>query len=83
VGADFVTYTQRRWTGGIRLIEGQLQVHIDPGPGAVVRSVDAGLSIESVRLLLSHSHPDHCGDAENSAVGLEDIVILRDFLAGA
>ena len=63
--ADFVTYTQRRWTGGIRLIEGQFQVHIDPGPGAVVRSVDAGLSIESVRLLLlSHSHPDHCGDAE-------------------
>jgi phosphoribosyl 1,2-cyclic phosphodiesterase len=71
VVADFVTYTQRRWTGGIRLIEGQLQVHIDPGPGAVVRSVDAGLSIERVRLLLlSHSHPDHCGDAEIFVEGM-------------
>ncbi|MCJ7633935.1 MBL fold metallo-hydrolase [Candidatus Bathyarchaeota archaeon] len=64
MAVDFVTYTQRRWTGGIRFIDGPFQAHLDPGPGAVVRSVDAGFSIEKVRLLLvSHSHPDHCCDA--------------------
>jgi phosphoribosyl 1,2-cyclic phosphodiesterase len=60
-----VTYTQRRWTGGMRLVNEGLHVHLDPGPGAIVRSIDAGLSPEKVRLLLvSHSHPDHYGDAE-------------------
>jgi len=64
-GGRFVTYTQRRWTGGIRLVNEGLHAHIDPGPGAIVRSIDAGLSPEKVRLLLvSHSHPDHYGDAE-------------------
>ena len=64
-GGRFVTYTQRRWTGGIRLICEGLHVHLDPGPGAIVRSVDAGLSSEKVKLLLvSHSHLDHYADAE-------------------
>ncbi len=64
-GGRFVTYTQRRWTGGIRLINKDLHVHIDPGPGAIVRSTNAGLSPVKIRLLLiSHSHPDHYSDAE-------------------
>jgi phosphoribosyl 1,2-cyclic phosphodiesterase len=64
VAAGFVTYTQRRWTGGIRFIDDVLQVHLDPGIGGVVRSVESGLSLEKIRLLLvSHNHPDHCGDA--------------------
>jgi len=66
-----VTYTQRRWTGGIRFVDGQFHAHLDPGPGAVVRSVDAGLSVEKVRLLLvSHNHPDHYGDAETFLEGM-------------
>jgi len=64
VAAGFVTYTQRRWTGGIRFIDDALQVHLDPGTGGVVRSVESGLGLEKIRLLLvSHNHPDHCGDA--------------------
>ncbi|MEM2922539.1 MAG: MBL fold metallo-hydrolase [Candidatus Bathyarchaeia archaeon] len=64
-GGRFVTYMQRRWTGGIRLVKDDLHVHIDPGPGAIVRCADAKLSPEKVRLLLlSHSHPDHYCDAE-------------------
>lgn len=64
MAAGFVTYTQRRWTGGIRFIDSPLQVHLDPGTGGVVRSVESGLSLEKIRLLLvSHNHPDHCGDA--------------------
>ncbi len=42
-----------------------LHIHLDPGPGAIVRSVDSGLSSEKVKLLLvSHSHLDHYADAE-------------------
>ncbi len=64
MAAGFVTYTQRRWTGGIRFIDNTLHVHLDPGTGGVVRSVEFGLSLEKIRLLLvSHNHPDHCGDA--------------------
>ncbi len=64
-GGRFVTITQKRWTGGIRIVRGKLQMHLDPGPGAIVRSVDAGLSPQKVRvLLISHSHPDHYTDGE-------------------
>ncbi len=70
-GGRFVTYAQMRWTGGIRLVSGGLHVHVDPGPGAIVRSTDAGLSPEKIRLLLvSHSHPDHYGDAETVIEGM-------------
>ncbi|MDQ1279110.1 MAG: hypothetical protein QG670_370 [Thermoproteota archaeon] len=61
----FVTFSQRRWTGGIRFILDKFQAHLDPGPGAIVRSVDAKLDPRKVNVLLvSHSHPDHYGDAE-------------------
>jgi phosphoribosyl 1,2-cyclic phosphodiesterase len=61
----FVTFSQRRWTGGIRFIIDKFQAHLDPGPGAIVRSVDARLDPRKVNVLLvSHSHPDHYGDAE-------------------
>lgn len=40
-------------------------MHLDPGLGAIVRSVDARLNPEKVNaLFISHSHPDHYGDAE-------------------
>jgi len=64
-GGRFITITQKRWTGGIRIISGKSQMHLDPGPGAVVRSIDAGLSPQKVKaLLISHSHPDHYTDGE-------------------
>lgn len=64
-GGRFVSYTQLRWTGGIRLLTDKTQIHLDPGPGAIVRSVDSGLSPQKVKaLFISHCHPDHCCDAE-------------------
>lgn len=61
----FVTFSQKRWTGGIRFILDKFQAHLDPGPGAIVRSIDAKLSPQKVdALFVSHSHPDHYGDAE-------------------
>ncbi len=57
--------TQSRWTGGIRLYTDGFHAHLDPGPGALVRSVQAKLSPRRVRLvLITHAHPDHYTDAE-------------------
>ncbi len=56
---------QRRRTAGIRLVHGETQVHVDPGPGALVFSNWAGLSpMRLDGLVVSHCHPDHYGDAE-------------------
>ncbi|MCW4012331.1 MAG: MBL fold metallo-hydrolase [Candidatus Bathyarchaeota archaeon] len=64
-GGRFVMTSQRRRTAGIRLTEGNTQVHIDPGPGALVFGNWAGLSPDKLDgLIVTHCHPDHYTDAE-------------------
>ncbi|MBS7648151.1 MAG: MBL fold metallo-hydrolase [Candidatus Bathyarchaeia archaeon] len=66
-GGRFATITQKRRTGGIRIISEQNKVnmHIDPGPGALVYSLEMGLDPQKIRaLFVSHSHLDHANDAE-------------------
>src|SRR3972149_10420786 len=64
-GGRFVMVTQQRRTAGIRLVHGSTQVHIDPGPGALVFSNWAGLSPQKLdAVVVTHCHPDHYGDAE-------------------
>ncbi|MBN2334681.1 MBL fold metallo-hydrolase [Candidatus Bathyarchaeota archaeon] len=64
-GGRFVMTTQRRRTAGIRLIHGAANIHIDPGPGALVFSNWAGLSPQLLGgLIVTHCHPDHYSDAE-------------------
>jgi len=63
-GGRFATIYQARATGGIYLEDG-LNVHIDPGPGALVRMRSVGLDPMSTHaILISHCHPDHYLDAE-------------------
>ena len=62
----FATITQKRMTGGFRIddIDGK-NIHIDPGPGALVRSYQFGLDpLKLNGILVSHSHTDHYTDAE-------------------
>ena len=62
----FATITQKRMTGGFRIedIDGK-NVHVDPGPGALVRTYQFGLNPMKVNILVvSHSHTDHYTDAE-------------------
>jgi len=64
-GGRFATITQKRRTGGIRILQDKLNVHLDPGPGALVYSLEAGLDPQRVNgILISHCHPDHYNDAE-------------------
>lgn len=58
--------TQRRRTAGLRLTyANSLNLHLDPGPGALIFSNWAGLNPQKLdAILVSHSHPDHYCDAE-------------------
>jgi len=66
-GGRFATVTQRRRTGGIRVISAgpsEVNMHIDPGPGALTYSLEMGLDPQRIRaILVSHAHLDHANDA--------------------
>ncbi len=64
-GGRFVTITQRRRTAGIRIMGENINLHLDPGPGALVHSISEGLDPQRLTaVLVSHCHPDHYTDAE-------------------
>jgi len=64
-GGRFATITQKRRTAGIRIVSDSLNLHLDPGPGALVHSIDEGLDPQKLNaVFVSHSHPDHYTDAE-------------------
>ncbi|HXZ24181.1 MAG TPA: MBL fold metallo-hydrolase [Methanomassiliicoccales archaeon] len=63
-GGRFSTVYQVRRTGGIYLKDGA-NIHIDPGPGAVLAMREMHLDpAKTDCILVSHAHPDHYGDAE-------------------
>jgi ribonuclease BN (tRNA processing enzyme) len=63
-GGRFATIYQARATGGI-YIEDQRKLHIDPGPGALVRMRSVGIDpLTTDAILVSHCHPDHYLDTE-------------------
>jgi phosphoribosyl 1,2-cyclic phosphodiesterase len=64
-GGRFATITQKRRTAGIRIISEHLNLHLDPGPGALVHSIIGGLDPQKLdAIFVSHCHPDHYTDAE-------------------
>jgi phosphoribosyl 1,2-cyclic phosphodiesterase len=64
-GGRFATITQKRRTAGIRIISEGLNLHLDPGPGALVHSINEGLDPQKLNaVFVSHCHPDHYTDAE-------------------
>jgi phosphoribosyl 1,2-cyclic phosphodiesterase len=64
-GGRFATITQKRRTAGIRILGENLNLHLDPGPGALVYSINEGLNPQKLNaIFVSHCHPDHYTDAE-------------------
>lgn len=64
-GARFVVARQLRASGGMWLRFGTTQIHVDPGPGALVRAlshVPPCNPRELDAIVLSHKHLDHSGD---------------------
>lgn len=65
-GGRFSTISQRRMTGGFRIdnLRGR-NYHVDPGPGALVRTYQFGLDPRNLSgVFVSHAHTDHYTDAE-------------------
>jgi phosphoribosyl 1,2-cyclic phosphodiesterase len=64
-GGRFATITQKRRTAGIRIISEHFNLHLDPGPGALVYSINEKLDPQKLdAVFVSHCHPDHYTDAE-------------------
>jgi len=64
-GARFVVARQIRASGGIWLRFDDTQIHVDPGPGALVRALSVVPPCEPAQLdaiVLSHKHLDHAND---------------------
>jgi phosphoribosyl 1,2-cyclic phosphodiesterase len=64
-GARFVVAKQIRASGGMWIRFGATQVHVDPGPGALVRAlgtIPPQRPAELDAIVLSHKHLDHAGD---------------------
>jgi len=77
-GGRFVTVTQRRRTAGLRLVWGDVHLHIDPGPGALIFSNWSGLSPQKLdAVIVTHCHPDHYCDAEVLIEGMTRVTTRR------
>ncbi len=64
-GARFVVARQLRASGGMWMRFGNTQIHVDPGPGALVRAlshVPPCNPRELDAIVLSHKHLDHSND---------------------
>ena len=64
-GGRFATIYQKRGTGGIYIAAKGLLMHVDPGPGALVKMWEHNLDpMATNAIFISHAHPDHYTDAE-------------------
>ncbi|MGV8176324.1 MAG: MBL fold metallo-hydrolase [Candidatus Bilamarchaeaceae archaeon] len=55
---------QFRATGGFRINSESANIHVDPGPGALLKSIEYRqdpMKLDAV--IITHSHIDHCNDA--------------------
>lgn len=64
-GGRWETIYQNKGTGGFRIHTKKTKLHIDPGPGTLVRMKDLNINpFDTNILFVSHCHPDHYTDAE-------------------
>ena len=56
-------FRQSRSSGGIVIQVDDVQLHLDPGPGALVKAKDLGINASNTTaILVSHNHISHCND---------------------
>lgn len=70
-GGRFVTMSQEKHTGGIILCLDSFQIHLDPGPGALIRLLDNGIKLSSNNVIIAtHHHLDHANDCNVMIEGM-------------
>jgi ribonuclease BN (tRNA processing enzyme) len=70
-GDSIVTGKQLRASGGIIFNYNNMQFHIDPGPGALVRAQQYGINIrETTAILASHNHTNHASSVNALISGM-------------
>lgn len=65
-GTRYIVIEQKRASGGIWLSDGPTSAVLDPGPGSLVRALEADPPLDPASLeavILSHRHLDHSNDA--------------------
>jgi phosphoribosyl 1,2-cyclic phosphodiesterase len=64
-GGRILIMTQLRASGGFVVeMDGEM-IHVDPGPGALVRAKQYGVDLRKLTAIaISHAHPDHYTDTE-------------------
>ncbi|MEM5871706.1 MAG: MBL fold metallo-hydrolase [Candidatus Aenigmatarchaeota archaeon] len=64
-GGRILITTQLRASGGWILEMDREMIHVDPGPGALVRAKQYGVNLKKLTgIIVSHAHPDHYIDTE-------------------
>ncbi len=65
-GDSIVVGKQMRASGGIILKFGQTVMHLDPGPGALIKAKQQGINPrETTAVFVSHNHLNHCSDVNS------------------
>jgi ribonuclease BN (tRNA processing enzyme) len=72
-GGRIVVFSQVRASGGLWFqLDGNIFV-IDPGPGALVKAANMGISIRKLKaIFISHRHLDHCADINSIIVAMTE-----------
>ncbi len=83
-GGRWTTLLQRLQTGGFRL-HSRNNIHIDPGPGALVAMKKMNISpIKTDAVVVTHCHPDHYNDAEILIEAMtKGMTLKKGILAGS
>lgn len=77
-GGRFMTITQKRGTGGF-YIEDKIKIHVDPGPGAHLRSIQNKLDPRKTEaILISHCHTDHFNDFPVMVESMTDGMLKKE-----
>jgi len=64
-GGRWNTIAQHRATGGFRIELEKEQIHVDPGPGAIVKCKEFGINArKTTAVACTHCHLDHYNDLE-------------------
>jgi len=70
---------QVRATGGFRINSGSANIHVDPGPGALIQSVknkQDPLSLDCI--IVTHNHTDHVNDAQVLVEGMSHYCLKKN-----